>query len=100
MLYGPIVLAGDLGTNGMPNPYAKDQTDLAKVPDPKVPVLVGSPGSFLKKIRPTAQPLAFRTKHLGQPDDVTLVPFYLANHMRYTVYWNLMSRAEWKRSSP
>ena len=100
VLYGPIVLAGDLGTNGMPNPYAKDQTDLAKVPDPKVPVLVGSPGSFLKKIRPTAQPLAFLTKHLGQPDDVTLVPFYLANHMRYTVYWNLMSRAEWKRSSP
>jgi DUF1680 family protein len=96
LLYGPIVLAGDLGTNGMPNPYARNQTDLVRVPDPKVPVFVGDPKTFLKKVRPTAQPLVFQTKSLGRPDDVTLVPFYLANHERYTVYWKLISEADWK----
>jgi DUF1680 family protein len=96
VLYGPIVLAGNLGTNGMPNPYAKDQLDLVKIPDPKVPVFVGDINTFLKKIKPTDQPLVFQTKHLGQPDDVTLIPFYLANHERYSVYWNVVSAADWK----
>jgi DUF1680 family protein len=96
LLYGPIVLAGNLGTNGMPNPYAKDQLDLARIPDPKVPVFVGDQKTFLKKIKPTGEPLVFQTKNLGQPNDVTLVPFYRANHERYSVYWNVVSAADWK----
>jgi len=98
VLYGPIVLAGNLGTNGMPSPYARNQLDLAKIPDPKVPVLVGDPKTFLKKIKPTGEPLVFQTKNLGQPNDVTLVPFYQANHERYSVYWNLVSAADWKNN--
>jgi hypothetical protein len=98
LLYGPIVLAGNLGTNGMPNPYARDQLDLAKIPDPKVPVFVGDPKTFLKKIKPTGEPLVFQTKNLGQPNDVTLVPFYKANHERYSVYWNVVSAADWKNN--
>jgi hypothetical protein len=96
VLYGPIVLAGDLGTNGMPSPYAVNQTDLVRVPDPKVPVFVGDPKAFLKQIRPTAQPLVFETKNLVRPSDVTLIPFYLANDERYTVYWKLLSEADWQ----
>ena len=46
VLYGPLVLAGELGANAMPNPYARDQLDFAKVPDPAVPVLAEAPGSF------------------------------------------------------
>jgi hypothetical protein len=49
LLYGPIVLAGNLGTNGMPSPYARDQLDLAKIPDPEVPVFVSDQKTFLKK---------------------------------------------------
>ncbi len=98
VLYGPIVLAGNLGTNGMPNPYARNQLDLAKIPDPKVPVFVGDPKTFLKKIKPTDEPLIFQTKNLGQPNDVTLVPFYKANHERYSVYWNVVSTADWKNN--
>ncbi|HEY1489398.1 MAG TPA: beta-L-arabinofuranosidase domain-containing protein, partial [Verrucomicrobiae bacterium] len=98
VLYGPIVLAGNLGTNGMPDPYAKDQLDLVKISDPEVPVFVGDPKTFLKKIKPTDQPLVFQTKNLGQPNDVTLVPFYKANHERYSVYWNLVSAADWKNN--
>jgi DUF1680 family protein len=98
LLFGPIVLAGNLGTNGMPNPYARDQLDLAKISDPKVPVFVGDPKTFLKKIKQTGEPLVFQTKNLGQPNDVTLVPFYKANHERYSVYWNVVSAADWKNN--
>ena len=99
VLYGPVVLAGELGTNGLPNPYAGNQTALVRVSDPAVPVLVGDATSILKKIKAAATPLVFRTKNLGQPNDVTLVPLYRANHERYTVYWNLVSAADAKKSS-
>jgi DUF1680 family protein len=96
LLYGPIVLAGNLGTKGMPNPYAKDQRDLVKIPDPKVPVFVSDDKNFLGKIKATREPLVFCTKNLGQPNDVTLIPFYQANHERYSVYWNVVSETDWK----
>jgi DUF1680 family protein len=98
LLYGPIVLAGELGTNGMPNPYAKDQRDLVEVPDPRVPVLVADDNSLLKYVKPTDKPLVFRTKNLGKPDDVTLIPFYKTHHERYSVYWNVVSKADWKKN--
>ena len=37
LLYGPIVLAGELGTNGMPNPYTNNQTAFVRSPTPPVP---------------------------------------------------------------
>jgi len=97
VLYGPVVLAGELGTNGMPNPYARNQTDLVRVPDPAVPLFVGDATSILKKIKRAGAPLVFRTKNLRPPDEVTLVPLYRANHERYTVYWNLVSAADAKK---
>jgi DUF1680 family protein len=96
LLYGPIVLAGNLGTKGMPNSYAKDQRDLVKIPDPKVPVFVSDDKNFLGKIKATREPLVFRTKNLGQPNDVTLIPFYKMQHERYSVYWNVVSETDWK----
>ncbi len=97
VLYGPIVLAGELGTNGMPaDPYATDQTKFVKWPAPPVPVFVSTAGSLLQHIRLTSQPLVFRTKNLGQPEDVTLVPLYRVTHQRYTVYWQVLSPSEWR----
>ena len=98
LLYGPIVLAGELGTNGMPNPYAENQLDLVKVSDPPVPVLVAFENSLLKHVQPTDEPLTFRTENLGQPNDVTLIPLYLLNHERYSVYWNVVSPADWEHN--
>jgi DUF1680 family protein len=99
VLYGPLVLAGELGTNGMPNPYARNQTDLVRVPDPTVPPLVGDAASVLKTIKGAGAPLEFRMKAAGQSTEVTLVPFYRANHERYTVYWNLVSAVDAKNGS-
>ncbi len=98
VLYGPIVLAGELGTNGMPaDPYAPDQTKFVKWPPAPAPVFVGDNHSILKRIRATRRPLTFRTRHLARPEDVTLVPFYDVQHQRYTVYWRVLSPAEWKQ---
>ena len=98
LLYGPIALAGELGTNGMPsNLYARGQGDLNRVPTPAVPSLVTTPDSLVSHVKAVrGKPLTFRTKGIGQPQDVTLIPFYETHHERYSVYWKLMSEAAWK----
>ena len=98
LLYGPIALAGELGTNALPaNLYARGQGDLNRVPTPAVPLLVTTPDSLVSHVQSVrGKPLTFRTKGIGQPQDVTLIPFYETHHERYSVYWKLMSDAAWK----
>jgi DUF1680 family protein len=100
LLYGPIVLAGELGTNGMPNLFLTTQGQANRVADPAVPVLVSPVGKLLKHVKPVSgKSLAFRTDGLGHPQDVKLIPFYKIHRERYTVYWQLLSPAEWKAKS-
>jgi hypothetical protein len=98
LLYGPIVLAGELGTDGMPNQYADDQTAQLKTPDPAVPVFVGDVQSLTSHIIPAGPPLTFRTSGIGRPQDVTLIPFYKLNYERYSIYWNVISRESWEKN--
>ncbi len=99
LFYGPILLAGALGTNGMPaSDFAAGQLDLLGVADPLVPLMVGDTNSLLTNLVPVSgQPLTFKTQGVGQPRDVTLIPFYQLQHQRYSVYWNVMSPADWEQ---
>jgi len=100
LLYGPIVLAGELGTKGMPAapyaaPYAANQWDHERIPGDPPPFFsassAGASGAdWLTKVKPVAgEALVFRTEGLGQPKDVELIPFYRMHSQRYTVYWEL-----------
>ncbi len=89
-LYGPIVLAGQLGREGMPTPYAPNQADYDKIPDPNVPILIGDVNNILAHIEPVADsPLTFRTKGISKSEDITLIPICHTHHQRYSVYWQL-----------
>ncbi|MHB0955326.1 MAG: beta-L-arabinofuranosidase domain-containing protein [Pirellulaceae bacterium] len=101
-LYGPLVLAGDLGTAGLEalDLYTRNQTDLVAVPGPEVPVLVGDCTQLLEHIHPLpGRTLEFRTQGLGRPNDVTLEPFYRVHRRRYSVYWECYSQDDWKTIS-
>ncbi len=94
VLYGPIVLAGALGTHDMPDVYNKDyhtrEALINRLPTPSVPVLVGNGDAVLASIQATdGKPLTFHTQGTGKPNDVELIPFYRMHHQRYTVYWQL-----------
>ena len=96
-LYGPIVLAGELGVKGLPNLYLRNQSELSHIPTPEVPVLVCDAGDALRRVEPVpGQPLHFRTKGLAQPQDVSLIPFWQTHHQRYSVYWQRLSQADWQ----
>jgi uncharacterized protein len=91
-LYGPIVLAGQLGTEGMRGSYAPNQSDFNNVADPNVPVLIADVNNVLAHIEPVAgKTLEFQTKGIGKPKDITLIPFYRTHYERYSVYWKVFT---------
>jgi uncharacterized protein len=96
MFYGPILLAGALGTYQMPpTDYAIGQADLLAVPDIPVPAMICNTNGFIANTLPVpGQPLTFQTTNIGAPYDVRLIPFYETQHQRYTVYWQLSTQAQ------
>ncbi|MFT3936017.1 MAG: glycoside hydrolase family 127 protein [Chitinophagaceae bacterium] len=83
LLYGPVLLAGDLG---------------ATMPDPVygTPVLLTSNHQVEDWAKPVAgKPLTFKMQGVGQPFDVVLSPFYAMHQDYYSVYWDYFTKEEW-----
>ena len=98
--FGPLLLAGDLGTNSLPAPipYARDQCQYCDFQDPKVPVLVMDGRPLENWVKPVAgELLTFRTVNAGRPADVILRPFYRLHYQRYTVYWDVVTPEQWEK---
>ncbi len=95
IFYGPLLLGGELGTEGLPASLeARDQGQFRKIPDPAVPSLAIGQKPVELWLKPVAgQSLTFRTVGVGRPNDVTLVPFYREYDERYTVYWDVLKEA-------
>ena len=84
ILYGPTVLAGDLG----------DDSESSNVR--LTPALVAESNQPSQWMEPVATaPVMFRTASVGRPFDMTLYPFYRINHRRYVVYWDLLNEEQW-----
>ena len=96
VLWGPVVLAGELGTEGLEDlDFSRTHNYVATKPIPveKTPVFIGSAEDVAAKVKPVVgQPLAFHTAGLAQPVDVSLAPFYRVHRQRYAIYWRLMER--------
>jgi len=100
LLYGPIVLGGDLGKEGLDEArrYGPSAPQLGRVKPIEVPAFIGEVKDVLAKVQPVSgAPLNFRTNDLGQPQDVWLVPFYKLYDRRYNVYWKVYSPDEWAK---
>ncbi len=96
VLWGPIVLAGQLGTEGLEGlPFKGYGLFPKKLPFDDVPVFVGSDTDVAAKVKCSGgKPLKFRTAGLASPKEVDLVPFYTVHRQRYAVYWRLRDRSQ------
>jgi DUF1680 family protein len=95
-VYGPIVLAGRLGRDGL-SPGSQiivneRESGTMLNADVKVPTLTGDATSLVEHVqRDTHDPLVFRTVGIGRPHDVELAPYYRLAHERYNLYWKVAS---------
>ncbi len=96
ILYGPIVLAGLLGTENFPpeGPYGQEGSDGWKLPLPKMPKLAGIERPLQDWIKPLAgKSLTFKT--IGADgEEITLVPLFRSQHQRMTIYWDALTPGE------
>jgi hypothetical protein len=99
-LYGPVVLAADLGREGLDagNRYGAQTAEMLDEDTPTIPVLVAKDAAeALQRVQPAPEPLVFRSAGLGRPADVELRPLFRLADRRYTVYLDVMDEAAFAR---
>ena len=105
-LFGPLVLAGDLGNDGLTEAHIIGPNlrvgariaqqygsplgpahNAAPVPDIEIPSFRDRDGDPARWIKPADAPLSFVTE--GQRKNVTMVPLNRVYDRRYAVYWQV-----------
>jgi len=104
--YGPILLAGALGTEGIEDIdlHVKERDKYDEVPTPAIPVIIAADKKINDYIKPGKTPGTFimdgsvlRTPGADKTDDITLIPFYKMHYQRYMVYWDVFDQEQWKQ---
>jgi autotransporter-associated beta strand protein len=102
LFLGPILLAADLGTSGMPaSDEAAGQLDYQNVPRVTAPLMISPDAANLSswvQAGPDPLTLTAATTTPGDADRgvTTLKPFYDIHHTRYAVYWKLLAPTGWR----
>lgn len=98
VMYGPIVLAAELGRQDFPpTDNVPDQSLLHNIPIPAVPQIVSQDDSVAWLHPVQGHPLQFKTTGVGRPSDMTFVPFFQIAHERYAVYINMLTSQQYEQ---
>jgi hypothetical protein len=104
--YGPILLAGALGTEGIEDIdfCVQERGEFDNVPSPPIPVIVAGAQKMDEYLRPADKPGEFvmdgavlRRFDTDRSADIRLIPFYMMHYQRYMVYWDIYSRQDWEK---
>lgn len=95
LMWGPLVLAGDLGAETF-----KERDGEGWKVTASAPVLVAANQSVENWLKPVAgKPGTFLTSGVGLDTDVTFLPFYELPRRKYAIYWDMFTPEEWKKKS-
>ena len=93
ILWGPLVLAGNLG----PEPDRGLGEDM-RGPLPQAPPMIAADRAVNEWIKPARdRPGEFRTEAAVEGRDLPLVPFYRLHRRVYAAYFDLFTPAEWDK---
>jgi uncharacterized protein len=89
VFYGPVLLAGELGSANMPNDFADKDAYLTTAPAtvPEIENASADPADWLEPVAGT--PMAFTAHDAGAATGITFRPLYEVHHQRYSVYWSM-----------
>jgi hypothetical protein len=91
IMYGPVVLAGDLGREGVTEALRLGGDNPPNMPKPApAPEFVAGSDDPQSWIEPDAQALTFHTK--GQSRDIKLMPLNRIVDQKYGVYWRVTQK--------
>lgn len=93
VFFGPVLLAGELGRENLPNDRA-DKDAYVKMPAVAVPEIASvsaNPADWLQPVQGAA--LAFKAHDAGAANGTVFRPLYEVHHQRYSVYW------QWRENS-
>jgi DUF1680 family protein len=95
IMYGPLVLGGELPTEDLAKDkiYGPYHANGVPVSAPDFATSTEDPAGWIQPV--PDQPLTFRTVGAGRPADVTLIPFYKLFGKRYGIYWHIYDEKEW-----
>jgi uncharacterized protein len=89
VFWGPLLLAGELGRESMPNDFADKDAHL-KMPPAAVPDIASTSAHPLDWLTPIeGAALAFRVHDAGPATGLIFRPLFEVHHQRYSVYWRL-----------
>ena len=96
ILWGPLVLAGDLGPE-----RERGGGGGARAGQPiNVPALVAAERPLTEWLKHVSgKPGNFRSDGVGREQDVELAPFYRLHRRAYSVYWDIFTPAEWEKKA-
>ena len=95
LLWGPLVLAGDLG----PGERRRGSGNRSSDENP-APVFVAAEQPLVNWLKPVAdKPGTFHTADVGKPEEETFVPFYELPERTYGIYWDVYTPLEWDKKS-
>jgi uncharacterized protein len=91
IFYGPVLLAGQLGSTNMPADFADKDKYLSTAPVtvPAISSSSTSPADWLQAV--TGSALTFKAQNVGAASGITFQPLYATHHQRYSVYWTLQA---------
>lgn len=93
ILWGPLVLAGDLGDE-QPRRRSERRTSSHD----SIPVFLSAERPVHEWLKPVPdRPGCFRSDGVGKDRDVDFVPFYRLHRRTYGIYWDLFTPAEWEK---
>ena len=101
-MYGPIVLAADMGKERLDGQFADDSrgghiASGPQLPLQNMPVIVGEENNLLgnlKKVSPDKLEFALTGVYPSRYEGMKLKPFYQTHECRYMIYWELVSKEE------
>src|SRR5262249_32823435 len=94
LMWGPLVLAGDLGPEFR-------QDDQENTHAHSAPALVAASNAPVQQwLKPeSGKPGWFKTSGVGLSKDIEFAPMYQLPRRKYAVYWDVFTPEEWSRRS-